>query len=150
MNDLDKENKLDVSTYEHLLAAIPKEDRDSFDKPANILISLLTKDHSKINTNVQKKLFDSIDFNKLNEQTLENCKDSERIPAEYITQAALTLCAKLRKELDEANLKLKAFNIRTRPSRDSSYSSPIKNAYPTSKYTALRKSFLISASSKYS
>ena len=82
-------------------------------------------------------LFDKIDFNKLNEETLENCKHCDLIPAEHVSQAALGLCMKLRRELDEANLKLKALNIRSsRPSRDSSYSSPFKNTYQSpSKYT---------------
>ena len=83
---------------------------------------LFLKDH-KIDSSTKKSLFDRIDFHKLNEETLENCKDSEHIPAEHVSQAALALCTKLRRELDEANLKLKALNIRSRPSRDSSYSS---------------------------
>lgn len=43
MSDLDKVNKLDADTYKQLLGIIPKEDRESFDNPTNILISLLKK-----------------------------------------------------------------------------------------------------------
>ena len=43
MSDMDKANKLDVDMYKKLLDAIPKEDRESFDNPTNILISLLKK-----------------------------------------------------------------------------------------------------------
>ena len=43
MSDLDKVNKLDADTYKQLLEIIPKEDRESFDNPTNILISLLKK-----------------------------------------------------------------------------------------------------------
>jgi len=43
MSDLDKENKLDADSYKQLLDTIPKEERESFDKPTNVLINLLKK-----------------------------------------------------------------------------------------------------------
>ena len=42
-----------------------------------------------------------IDFQKLNEKTLEECKNSRYVPQNIVTEAALSLCAKLRKELNE-------------------------------------------------
>ena len=43
MSDLDKKDKLDAETFEKLVTAIPQGERESFDKPANILVSLLNK-----------------------------------------------------------------------------------------------------------
>lgn len=141
MVDLDRDNKLDVDTFYKLINATPKESRESFDQPTIILISLLKKDLKNVDLPTRKKLFNTIDFNKLNESTLENCKNCvDIVPAEYVTQAALNLCGKLRKELVEANIKLKAFNItspQARPvRRDSSYCSSFRNNYQVPKYTA--------------
>jgi hypothetical protein len=86
-----------------------------------------------IDTDKQRELLDLVDFQKVNEKTLEECKNSEFIPPQCITEAALALCNKLRKELDDAKMQLKSHEIKSRPSRDflSSY-----------KYTSSRKFFI--------
>ena len=57
-----------------------------------------------MNTNDQKQLFSLIDLKKVDEKTLEKCKDSPFIPQSIVTEAALSLCSRLRKELAEARL----------------------------------------------
>jgi hypothetical protein len=52
----------------------------------------------------KRELLSLIEFDKLNEKTLDECNDSEFIPPKYVAEAALNLCAKLRKELDEHKL----------------------------------------------
>jgi hypothetical protein len=58
-------------------------------------------------------LFDLIDFNKLDEKTLDTLKVSHSIPHKYITEAALALCVKLRKELDEQKALVKALEVKS-------------------------------------
>lgn len=60
-------------------------------------------------------MLDLIDFNKLSEKTLEDCKKSEFIPPQYITEAALALCAKLRKELEDSKLLVKSLEYSRPP-----------------------------------
>ena len=91
---------------------------------------ILTKDHLNIDTDKQKELLDLIDFSKLSEATLELCKDSDHIPAQFVTEAALVLCTKLRKELDEAKTILKSYELK----RISSY----KDTIETSRYPSCR------------
>jgi hypothetical protein len=57
-------------------------------------------------------LLSLIDFNKLNETTLELCKSSPLIPEKFIMEAALTLCVKLRNELKEQQLLVKTLDAR--------------------------------------
>ena len=80
---------------------------------------------------MQKELLDLIDFHKLNENTLELCKNSDFIPPQYVTEAALALCAKLRKELDEYKSYAKSVDIKT-ASAYNSYSLPTTTKYATS------------------
>ncbi len=50
----------------------------------------------------REELLSQVDFSRVNEETIEACKSNKLIPQQLITDAALALCAKLRKELDEA------------------------------------------------
>jgi len=82
----------------------------------NFLLFLLIKDHLNIDSGKQKELLDLIDFSKLSESTLELCKESDHIPPQFVTQAALVLCTKLRKELDDAKTILKSYELKSIPS----------------------------------
>ncbi len=88
-----------------------------------------------------------IDFSKVNENTLEACKNSKQIPNDVILDAALALCKKLRKELDDAKSQLKTYDYKQRPtlntitstakptySSDTRYSRPA--AFNSYKYTS--------------
>ena len=79
----------------------------------------------------QKELLSVIDFNKLSETTLELCKESKFIPSEFVTEAALALCSKLRKELDDTKTLLKSYE----KSKISAYKDPIEtNRYLSCKF----------------
>ena len=75
------------------------------------VLSFLLKEHDKLDTEDQRQLFSLIDIQKVNEKTLEECKNSQFVPANVVTEAALSLCSKLRKELDEVKLLNKPFEI---------------------------------------
>jgi hypothetical protein len=97
-----------------------------------------------------------IDFQKLSEKVLEECKN-EFIPPQYISEAALALCAKLRRELDESKVLAKSYDYAARPytTTTSSYVSPYRyasDAHPsyTSRYCKLNFSdyFIYSAATR--
>ena len=48
----------------------------------------------------KQKLLDMIDFDKLSEGALLKAYEADIFPANHVTKAALTLCSKLRSELD--------------------------------------------------
>ena len=67
----------------------------------------------------REELLSQVDFSRVNEETIEACKSNKLIPQQLITDAALALCAKLRKELDEARKHLTFIEnqpTKTRPS----------------------------------
>ena len=95
------------------------------------------------NPEKQKQLLDLIDFNKLNESTLETLKKNKHIPSDLIVEAALNLCKKLRKELDDAKSQLK--------SQETYRSRPLTTSVPTSYVSdSISKPSYNSYSSKYS
>ncbi len=82
---------------------------------------------------------DLIDFRKLNESTLDLCKDSECIPAKYVTEAALALCAKLRKELDDQKTLVKSLELLSYPAVSKTTSQSLindLNLYKTKNYSS--------------
>ena len=50
----------------------------------------------------KQKLLDLIDFDKLSEGALLKAYEADIFPANHVTKAALSLCSKLRSELDNA------------------------------------------------
>lgn len=90
-----------------------------------------------ISSDTQKELLDLIDFQKVSEATLEECKQSEFIPSQYIIEAALALCAKLRKELDDSKLRIKSLELNSRPYYTTTSASPIISTLPS--YTSSSK-----------
>lgn len=72
-----------------------------------------------IDPETKEKLFKEIDFHKLSEKSLEDCKKSEVVPPQYIAEAALALVAKLRKELEESKYRQPAID-QSRPHYTSS------------------------------
>lgn len=74
----------------------------------------------------REELLNQIDFSRVNEETITACKTNKLIPQQLITDAALSVCKKLRKQLDETRQRLQAIenqSTRYRPSYTSSTSS---------------------------
>ena len=57
-------------------------------------------------TDEREELLSHVDFSRVNEETIAACKSNKLIPQQLITDAALALCAKLRKQLDETRTRL--------------------------------------------
>jgi hypothetical protein len=57
------------------------------------------------------ELLNAIKFDKLNEESLEELKKNEQVPKDLILDAALKLCAKLRKQLEDHGIKTKPIPI---------------------------------------
>ncbi len=75
-----------------------------------------------------------IDLDKVDERTLEKCRESELVAASVVAEAALRLCGRLRKELDEARLINKSYEFKSRPvlktnEQVTSYTSAYANKY---------------------
>ncbi len=54
----------------------------------------------------REELLNQIDFSRVNEETIATCKSNKLIPQQLITEAALSLCAKLKSQLDETQTRL--------------------------------------------
>lgn len=81
-----------------------------------------------------------IDFNKLSEKTLEECKDNEHIPPKYVAEAALALVVKLRKELDDTKKNVpKPYDYVPKPSptyNNPTAYNPSNNYNPSTGYSS--------------
>ena len=54
----------------------------------------------------REELLSQIDFSRVNEETIAACKTNKLIPQQLITDAALILCCKLRKQLQDTQNRL--------------------------------------------
>lgn len=54
----------------------------------------------------REELLSQIDFSRVSEETIAACKSNKLIPQQLITDAALVLCTKLRKQLEETRSRL--------------------------------------------
>lgn len=61
-------------------------------------------DKVKLTDEQKQALLGSVDYSRLSEGALLRAFESDLIPQNHVTKAALDLCAKLRAELDEAKL----------------------------------------------
>jgi len=59
-----------------------------------------------LSSSEREELLSQVDFSRVNEETIAACKTNKLIPQQLITDAALALCVKLRKELDETQNRL--------------------------------------------
>ena len=75
----------------------------------------------------REELLNQIDFSRLNEETITACKTNKLIPQQLITDAALTLCVKLRKQLDEARNRVQVIENGLNKSRPTYTSSSSNN-----------------------
>jgi len=66
-----------------------------------------------LNETEREELLNQIDFSRVNEQTIAACKTNQLIPRQLIADAALALCVKLRKELEETQHRLTSIENRT-------------------------------------
>ncbi len=101
--DLDSEDKLDFDTALKLAQVIPKEKRQSFDTLARALLKAYEKEPHKSEER-QRDLLAHIDLNKLNEKTLEELKENPSVPPKLVADAAIALCHRIRRQLEDANL----------------------------------------------
>jgi hypothetical protein len=71
----------------------------------------------------REELLSQIDFSRVNEETIAACRSNKLIPQQLITDAALTLCTKLRRQLEDTQARLRLAEdelVKARPI----YSSP--------------------------
>lgn len=77
----------------------------------------------------REELINQIDFSRVSEETITACKTNELIPQKVITEAALALCVKLRRELDQAKNRLRLAEHELGKTR-TTYTSPSRRISP--------------------
>jgi len=78
-----------------------------------------------LSSNEREELLSQIDFSRVSEETIAACKSNKLIPQQLITDAALSLCTKLRSQLEETRARLRLAESELSKSRPS-YSSSSK------------------------
>jgi hypothetical protein len=76
------------------------------------LSDVILVDNISVDDKKKQELLETIDFSRLSESTLQRAYDSGLVPGAYVTKAALTLCAKLRSDLDAAKVIIRDQEIR--------------------------------------
>ncbi len=71
----------------------------------------------------REELLSQVDFSRVNEETIAACKSNKLIPQQLITDAALALCVKLRKQLEDTQNRLHLIEIQSGKSRSTYPSS---------------------------
>ncbi|CAF3853315.1 unnamed protein product [Rotaria sordida] len=90
-----------------LASCIPKEQRNSYDSLLLALDDLLKNEKStQLSNEEREELLSQVDFSRVNEETITACKSNKLIPQQLITDAALALCIKLRKQLEQTRNRL--------------------------------------------
>ena len=142
VEQLRQRGTLTSEQFVQLASCIPKENRDSHDslllaldeilKDGGFWIFFEPLDKSfflekslEMSSTEREELLNQIDFSRVNEETITACKTNKLIPQQLITDAALSVCKKLRKQLEETRHRLQAIeneSTRYRPTFTSSSS----------------------------
>ena len=99
------------SSHDNLLLALDEILKDgsfsaSIFRQSNYFISCTIEKSTKLSKDEREELISLIDFSRVNEETIAACKSNKLIPQQLVTEAALALCAKLRKQLEETRARL--------------------------------------------
>ncbi len=76
-----------------------------------------------MSSNEREELLSQIDFSRVSEETIATCRSNKLIPQQLITDAALTLCTKLRSQLEETRTRLRLVENELAKSRPTYLSS---------------------------
>jgi hypothetical protein len=77
----------------------------------------------------REELLSHVDFSRVNEETMAACKTNKLIPQQLITDAALSLSVKLRRQLEETQNRLQLLENSLNKSRPSYISSSSSNIF---------------------
>ncbi|CAF1245936.1 unnamed protein product [Rotaria sp. Silwood1] len=107
VEQLRQRGTLTSEQFVKLASCIPKEQRNSYDSLLLALDDLLKNEKSIQLSNAERdELLSQVDFSRVNEETIVACKSNKLIPQQLITDAALALCVKLRKQLEQTRNRL--------------------------------------------
>ncbi|CAH1784836.1 unnamed protein product [Owenia fusiformis] len=96
-----------VEVFVTVAKLVPDEDRVNCDILYDAMETLLKTDQISITDEERTALHKMVDFSKVNEKTLQKAFVTKVVPCEYVTKAAIDLCAKLREELANAKSLIK-------------------------------------------
>ncbi|CAF4077188.1 unnamed protein product [Rotaria sp. Silwood2] len=107
VEQLRQRGTLTSEQFVKLASCIPKEQRNSYDSLLLAVDDLLKNEKSTKLSNVEREeLLSQVDFSRVNEETIAACKSNKLIPQQLITDAALALSVKLRKQLEQTQNRL--------------------------------------------
>ncbi|CAF1035469.1 unnamed protein product [Adineta steineri] len=134
VGQLRQRGALTSEQFVKLASCIPKEKRNSHDSLLLALDEILKDEKSTQLSNTEREeLLSQIDFSRVSEETITACKSNKLIPQQLITDAALALCVKLRKQLENTEHRLHSIEFelgKSRPTHSSSskYRTPQLNS----------------------
>lgn len=102
MNEMSRKGVLTAETYKTLITAGPPDSRKSHDSIYGILEYVLTAEKDNLNDDQRQELLDTVDFTLVGEATLKRAFETQVVPASFVAKGALSLCSKLKSELEAA------------------------------------------------
>lgn len=100
MSEMVRKGVLTAETYKLLATALPPDSRTNQDHMYTILEYVLSSETENLSPEQRQELIDTIDFKLVTEETLQRALSSDFVPPVYIAKGALSLCSKLRTELE--------------------------------------------------
>ncbi|UJR07792.1 hypothetical protein I4U23_012074 [Adineta vaga] len=114
VSQLRQRGTLTSEQFVKLASCIPKEQRNSHDSLLLALDEILKDEKStQLSPNEREELLSQVDFSRVNEETIAACKSNKLIPQQLITDAALALCTKLRKQLNDTYTRLQLIELQS-------------------------------------
>ncbi|KAL4231227.1 hypothetical protein ACF0H5_008809 [Mactra antiquata] len=102
MNEMARKGVLTAETYKTLVTSGPPDCRKSHDSLYGILEYVLTAEKDKLTQEQRNDLMETVNFSLLGEATLKRAFETQVVPASFVAKGALSLCAKLKSELESA------------------------------------------------
>ncbi|VDI28279.1 Hypothetical predicted protein [Mytilus galloprovincialis] len=100
MSEMVRKGVLTAETYKLLATALPSDAKTNQDHMYTILEYVLSSETDNLNDEQRQELISTIDFKLVTEETLQRALTTNIVPAVHIAQGALSLCSKLRTELE--------------------------------------------------
>ncbi|KAH3787137.1 uncharacterized protein LOC127841274 [Dreissena polymorpha] len=102
MNEMARKGVLTAETYKTLVTSGPADARKSHDSLYGILEYVLTAEKDKLTQEQKSGLMDTVNFSLLTEATLKRAFETQVVPAAMVAKGALSLCSRLKSELESA------------------------------------------------
>ncbi|XP_041370074.1 root phototropism protein 2-like [Gigantopelta aegis] len=100
MSEMARKGVLTAETFKLLASAAPSDCRTNHDKIYDALEYILKSEKDKISSDQRQELLDIVNFGLMTEEGLKRACDSQLVPPSCVARGALSLCSRLKSELD--------------------------------------------------